>query len=487
MTALRGQSIAEHGYCASMGSGSSVGWRRVLLGAVLVVGLTGGVAIGTNLAGEDAVSPTSTLGSTPVAATDPSTSSSTGSSPDAAPGTSQASGDCPGFEPGQPFVESESVSMIDLGQSNGVQVQGAVYPRPDYEGRPWSQWGQGLALADGRFYSAIGDHVGPDGNSYVYEYHPSGTLTIVSDLVSLVDHEPGSWGYGKVHGQMVAGPCREIYFSSYWGTSSDISFEGSYQGDILFRIDPALRTVDPLLVPVEEHGTPSLAGWAEGGLVYGEAVDPIRMNQDVDEGPFYVYDTARDEVVFEGPPSPHIGFRNLIVDDLGRAYYSMGNGELAVYDPATNSISTHPHTMPSPWLRASTAPSPDGRIAAVTDEPFTFFVLHPSGEIQTVGPARGYTASMAMHPDGGSFFYIPEAHGGSWETGTPLVEVDIDTGEETVVVELNPLAEEHLGLTLGGTYNVVFDSSGQTLFIGMNAGGRDEDFGEVVLLVLQLP
>jgi hypothetical protein len=202
-----------------------------------------------------------------------------------------------------------------------------------------------------------------------------------------------------------------------------------------------------------------------------------------------VYDVYTEEVVFRGPDSPHVGYRNLIVDAQGRAYYSIGGGELAVYDPADDQLRTHPHTMPADWLRASTLPAPDGRVAAVTDEPYTFFILEPSGEIQTLGPARGYTASMAMHPDGDRFFYVPDAHGGSWRSNTPLVSVDTRTGEEQVVAELNNLAEQGLGMTLGGSYDVAVDPSGDKIFVGMNSGpvGTETDFGEVALLVVHLP
>ncbi len=118
-----------------------------------------------------------------------------------------------------------------------------------------------------------------------------------------------------------------------------------------------------------------------------------------------------------------------------------------------------------------------------------FFVLEPSGELRSLGEARGYTTSMALHPDGDRFFYIPDAHGGAWETGAPLISVDTTTGDQTVVAELNPLAEARLGLRLGGTYNIAVAPSGQTVFVGMNAGplGSDDGFGEVVLLVVHLP
>ena len=478
-----------------MGSGSLSGWRLALLAALLLVGLVGGVLLGTQLAGGSPDTPPDAADTVPDATTSsaPSAPGSTlapGMTPADAPLVDRA-GACADLPAGEPFIGGPSIELIELGESNGARVEGAVYPHPDYAGDPWTQWGQGLVIADGRFYSAIGDHLAPDGNSYIYEYDPAtGTLAMLGDLLSYVEHQPGSWGYGKVHAQMVAGACGEVYLSSYWGTYSDIRFDDVYRGDILFRLDPTLRTLDPLTVPVDAHGQASLGGWAQGGLLYGEAVDPVvKDQQDIEQGPLFVYDVYTEEVVFQGPDSPHVGYRNLIVDAEGRAYYSIGGGELAVYDPAVNEIQTHPHTMPADWLRASTVPAPDGRVAAVTDEPYTFFILEPSGEIQTLGPARGYTASMAMHPDGDHFFYVPDAHGGSWRSNTPLVRVDTRTGEEQVVAELNPLAEQGLGVTLGGSYDVAVDPSGDKVFVGMNSGplGAEDDFGEVALLVVYLP
>lgn len=123
---------------------------------------------------------------------------------------------------GEPFVTGETVELTDLGEVDGAPVSAAVYPHPDYEGKPWSQWGQGMVGANGRFYySAIGDHLAKDG------YDPtSNTLTMIGDALSYVDHVPCTWGYGKIHSQMVPGPCGEIYFSTYWGSSRDLEFEG---------------------------------------------------------------------------------------------------------------------------------------------------------------------------------------------------------------------------------------------------------------------
>jgi hypothetical protein len=398
------------------------------------------------------------------------------------------SASCSSF-PGEPLATdgpSAAVRVLQEGGDGRPRVEAVVYPHPDYEGHPWSQWGQGVVLSDGRFISAIGDHLGRDGNSYLYEYRPDdGTLTLVADVLSYADHQPGAWGYGKIHGQMALGPCGEIYFSTYWGDRDELTFSGSYRGDLLFRLDPDITSIANLGVPIEAHGIPSLTGWAEGGLLYGEAVDPLSESN---SGPFFAYDIERGEVVFrDDDPSP-VGFRNVAVDAGGRAYYSVTGGRLARYDPETGETVDDAHQVPGERLRASTHAAPDGTVYAVFEDPHEFLALEPSGSLRQLGTARGYTASLALHPDGDRFLYVPEAHGKSWEQGAPLIAVDTRTGEQTVVVELNPLAEDHLGLRLGGSYNVAVDPSGRVVYVGMNAGAveSEETFGEVALFVVHL-
>jgi hypothetical protein len=102
----------------------------------------------------------------------------------------------------------------ELQAANGAapRVQAVIYPHPDYQAKLWSQWGQGVALPDGRFFSAVGDHCGINGNAYFYEYSPdSGRLRMLSDVDSAVGHNDGAWGYGKIHAQMGLGPDGKLY------------------------------------------------------------------------------------------------------------------------------------------------------------------------------------------------------------------------------------------------------------------------------------
>jgi hypothetical protein len=389
--------------------------------------------------------------------------------------------DCP--EPSPPPAGGLSARATALSDT----VQAVVYPLPDHEGHPWSQWGIG-AFADGTFFSAIGDHCGRNGDSYIFEFDPAtSTLRLVADALTVVGHQTGGWGYGKIHARMVNGADGAIYVTTYWGSNAGLQFGSGYEGDALLRIDPSGK-VTSLGVPVAHRGVPSLAGSPDGRLLYGEAVDPLSGNRD--EGSFFVYDLAARKVVFEEEkPSGAPGFRNILVDGSGKAWFTFGDGQAAVYDPTSNSLMGERKTIPGSYLRASTNAAPDGTVYGVTAEPDVLFKVTRDGELQELGPARGYTAALALSRDGSQLFYVPGAHGTSSKQETPVIAVDTATGADRVLVRLNDVVEPALDLHVGGSYDVVLDPTGSMLFIGLNAGdpSTDETFGAVVLAIVKLP
>ncbi|MDH3189888.1 MAG: hypothetical protein OEM39_04510 [Acidimicrobiia bacterium] len=380
-------------------------------------------------------------------------------------------------------VQAEVVSAA-AGADAGVAL--ALYPRPDYEGKPWSAWGQGIAVDDGRFFSSIGDHQGADGNSFVYEYDPdSMTLTQIVDVLSVVSHVPGDWGFGKIHAQMVAGPCGDIFFSTYWGSRRGLTFNDGYQGDLLLRLDPEARSVGNLGLILPEHGVASMAATPDGSLIYAEAADPFGEKT----GSFVVIDAVTGETVFEDPNPAHGGYRNIAVGPDGSAYITWNETGLARYDPTANTLTEIGTQLPGGVLRASTVPDASGRVYAVSRDPAVFFSLDPDGAVTELGAALGYTTTIALSRDGSRFYYVPDAHGGSWEQGTPLIAVDTETGESETVVELNPLVEARYGLRAGGTYSVAVSADGGTIYVVLNAGdpATRDSFGEVVLAIVTLP
>jgi len=273
-----------------------------------------------------------------------------------------------------------------------------------------------------------------------------------------------------------------------------LTYTGTYRGDVMFHFDPRTSTVTPIGVPIPEHGTPSLASLGTNGLVYGEATDPNPRNpRNHDTGAFFVYDTKTQTVVFRDDNPDHSLFRNILLDNKGGAFVAGENGRLLVYQPGHHSLRDDGVQLPGGGpLRASTRPAPDGAVYAVTQSPDgrapeMFFALEPDASIRTLGPARGYTTSMALSADGSRFYYVPGAHGDSADQGTPVIEVDTKTGAQRVVTKLNPLATTTLGLSLAGSYNVALDTARNRLFVGLNAGKTPADpWGEVVLAIIDL-
>lgn len=439
-----------------------------------------GVALVLGLLATACASGGATGGTAPQEATQPPSTTTTTSARPVERRPAAAAAPCPARPP--PFRPGGARATACSLEADGVTVDVAVYPRPDYDADVWSAWSQGLVLPDGRYLSTIGDEGGTDGNSFLFEYDPAtATLERVVDVAGAIEADDG---YGKVHGQLVPAADGTVLLSTYWGDRDAVDPE-TYGGDHLLRYDPDARTLDDLGAPVPGFGVPSLAGSPDGRLLFGEAVDPAKRQ---DTGPFFVYDIARQEVVYRGSAEGHVGFRNVLVDADGVAHFSIGDGRLAAYDPGTGDVTVDDGRLPGAWLRASTRPAADGTVYGTTREPDRLFARRADGTIEPIGGPIDYTTSLAMSPDGRRVYYVPGAHGRAWRNGTPLLALDTATGESSEVVALNDLIEPALGLRVGGTYSVAVGPAGDTVYVTLNAGdpGERAAFGEVVLAAVNL-
>jgi len=378
----------------------------------------------------------------------------------------------------------------------GITVDFAPYPLPPYDGKPWSDWGEGLVASNGRYYSAIGDHLGADGNSYLYEYDPaSRTLRAVGDVLKAYGaHRQGDWGYGKVHGQISEDACGQLYFHTYWGTRRGLRYGGSYSGDLLMRYDPRTQQLVSLGVPMPEMGSPSTQMWAAGGLFYGEANHPASKDAPWPEGKiFWAYDVSSQKVTFRSPRLiDHGSGRDIAVDRDGRAYYSGGGRDLLRYDPATNTeerIASFPHDGK---LRASSDPAPDGKIFMTTNKKGEYhaYLFDPEdGALTELAALAGDTADLAISASGQVAYFTPGAHGQGRELGFPLMEID-RSGSKRTIVELGPIIAAAGGPYPAGTYSYSTDPANPgDIYILANAGaiGSDGNFGQPLLIVVHLP
>ena len=115
---------------------------------------------------------------------------------------------------GKPYVTIKSKDLLKpLGElQRGVTiaktpptVEFHYYDCQTYEGKPWSVWGDGLAVGD-KYYSPVGDHLSPMGNAFVYEYDAkSKQLKKLVDVRSVLKRPDGWYTPGKIHSQLGLG------------------------------------------------------------------------------------------------------------------------------------------------------------------------------------------------------------------------------------------------------------------------------------------
>jgi len=453
-----------------------------IIGVVLLALLAAACTAGAS----ESDSPGTTAQTTSLRSTsNPATTAAETTTTPVAPATEPAdSGFCEST-PGAPFVDEDAVTLEPLATSGPLDVYAAEYPLPGPTVGLWSQWGQGIVSSvTGRHYSALGDHLGPDGNSHIYEYDPATrALRRVGDVLALVDHQPGAWGYGKIHAQMVEDSCGSIWTFTYWGTRSDIEYGRGYEGDLLLEIEPAARTLRSHGALVGERGVPSLAITPDGRYLVGESVEA-----DTDDGDLVVFDTSTAAVTEVVDDPEHVGFRALAVDSQGRVLYSTASGTLRALIPETGETADTGIVVPGDepeFLRAATPVTSTGVFYGVSQYSFDLFSVAGDGSVEVIGNAGEYTASLATTPEGDRVFWMPGAHGDAWQLGAPILQLDTATGEVTELVSLAEPFEERFGLLPGGTYSITYHEG--SLIVGVNASPLDDDsgFGTVVLVVVE--
>ncbi len=428
---------------------------------------------------------TSAPGSSPDPTVSSAGSPATGSTTiGSQPATTSAEG-CQPPSDGVDWRDDGTVTLEQISSDDGVEVYAAEYPLPGPTAGLWTQWGQGIALGDGRHLSAVGDHLGVDANSYLFVYDEGQrTLTRFGDVLSVVPHETGSFGYGKIHAQMVRDRCGSVWAATYWGTRDNLTYANGYEGDRLLEIQPDARTISDRGPFAGEHGNPTMTIAGDGRTLVAGSVDV--ESEEPDRGMLTVYDTSTRETLNQVEDPRQEGFRALGIDPVsGNIFYSIGDNRLASLDPASGEFTDMEVTLPGWWLRSVTRPAPDGTVYGAADDEPGLFSISPDGTLTDLGDPGGSVTSIAMTPDGSRIFWMPDAHGGAWEIGAPVRSMDTATGEITEVTSLLEPFGDKLELLPGGSYSLVYDDG--RLILGVNASPLDDDsgFGVPVLVVIE--
>lgn len=384
------------------------------------------------------------------------------------------------------------------------------YPGQTYVGKPWSNWGEGMAV-ENTYYSAIGDHLGFGGkntpktgnlgNAFVYAYDAKKKeLRMLTDIQQLLNMPEGHYTPGKVHGRVDLARDGWLYYSTHRGSIMATVPEFHYKGDWILRTHP--ETGESEIVahgPIPEHSIPNSVVDPERMISYG-GTRFGGLRRGVDKHPehelFFAYDLVEKKVLYSASKASPFGLP--FSRSTGRVYYTSGDAhdlKIMRYDPEENEATEIDGD--SRFMGHAAPESKDGYIYTASfhrnNDQAGIYALHvPTEKIEFLGPFHvgekiRQVASLAIDPNGRFLYYTPGSHGGSEFTGTPIVQFDVKTGQRKVIAFLHPFCQEEYGATLKGTYSVAIDPKGDKLYATWNVSRDSKVWDSCALTVIHIP
>ena len=355
------------------------------------------------------------------------------------------------------------------------------YPGQDYPGNPWSVWGESLCVG-GKYYSAIGDHKGPEGNSFLYEYDSAtGKIRILADLRKILKLPAGHYTPGKIHSRIDLGQDGWLYYSTHRGSTRVTTPKHHFKGGWILRTHPATAKTEIVAhAPLPMQTLPASVLDPRRMIFYAGTADGDYRNKRIQ---FLAYDTAKRKVLY----SDDNGFSRYAIFSAssGRLYYHDGSStpgqttgprQLVCFDPAKPG-------KPRPinarvGLRAATQELANGKVYTIDHNELWEFDCKTETAL-SLGPAavasKTYTTSIdADHKTGRYLYYIPGAHGGAEKDGTPLVQYDLKTRTRKVLCFLHPYHYDRCGFIPLGTFGSAVSPEGDKVYITWN-GNRGTD------------
>jgi len=354
----------------------------------------------------------------------------------------------------------------------------------------WSAWGDSLYASDGKFYATIGDHAAW-GTTYVYQVDPdAGTVRLVIDVNKALGLRREDYAAGKIHAPIIDRGDGWLYFVNYPGTAPGA--ESSYKGDWFFRYEMATGKVEQLGVLVPGCGVAALRYHPPSDTLYGLAegfgLEVAPRNK------FFAYDLGRRGLVYYGGPEPGMT-RALMVAANGRAYYGGTDKMLKRYDPKAKTVASLDQQIPGDGnLRAVSRPAADGVIYAISADG-VLFAFDPETE-RITWSARAFTenshyiTTCRLDPTERYLYYVPDAHGGAWKVGAPLIQFDLDAQKPKGLAFFNEFFVQNRAYNLGGTYGIALSPDGGQLLIcwnGAPVGDRQQGFGLCSAMIVHIP
>lgn len=383
-------------------------------------------------------------------------------------------------------------------------------PPPRKDGGLWTVWGQGTYYpANGKLYGAVGNHEFYDSRLHLFEYDPKAKRVQTFRELNSFAGLPIDYGDGKIHGTLDFYNGPTIYFLTYWTeypAPKEKQFQQGYEGGRLMSFNVNTRKARDLGVPMKRTSWQLHKMDTNRGLLFAVGA-PWHE--------FLCYDIKNNKMLFGGylPDGMKWYERALFVDDqTGCAYASNRSGSdsevhIIQYDSTKNRFTKMKSCVPAiekagegNQIRAATQRKlKDGAFICISRWGRMFKFYPEQDRVKDLGPcwsaepSKLYTASIAVSPDDRYIYYIPAAHGGSHELGSPVVQYNVTTGERKAIAFLFPFLYEKYGYITGGTFSVSMDEKGERLFIIMNGAFNEwkkdggDVFGDPSVIVVHIP
>lgn len=377
------------------------------------------------------------------------------------------------------------------------------YPGQTYAGKPWSNWGDSLAV-NGKYYASIGDHHAANGadkehtgTGRVFEYDPDKKeFRLLVDVAKVLDLPAGHYVPGKIHGRLDLGDDGWLYFSTHRGSTTVTTDAYHYEGDWIFRCDPKTGKTEVVVRgPVPKHCIPCSVLDPKRLIFYGGTAPGT--GGETTGIQFFAYDVKNKKLLYSGPDGPSRYM--ILAKSTGRVYYVPGkdegtSGPLMRFDPAKAGPPVK--TGVELGLRAATQETADGLVYTVSKggkgTEATLWAFDTKTErVEKLGDAavgtQAYIASLDADPTGRFLYYVPGAHGGGEVDGSPVVQYDVKTRTRKVIAFLHPFYQEKYGCTLQGTFSTAVDPKGDRLYVTWNVSRGGKVWDCCALTVIHIP
>jgi hypothetical protein len=347
------------------------------------------------------------------------------------------------------------------------------YGGQDYATKLWSAWGDNLAVGN-KCYSAIGDHDAPEGNAFLYSYDAeTKELEEVVDLRKVLKVPAGKYTPAKIHSRIDLGSDGWLYFSTHRGSTRTTIPENGFTGGWILRYHPEKKTTEIVAhAPLAQQTLPTSILDPDRLIFYAGTADGTNQA----EPKFLAYDIKNRKVLYSDDYGPYR--YAIFAKSTGQVYFHGSRtaenrkavGPLVRFDPEKPGQPVE--IKATLGLRTASEETRSGKVYTADRDNLWEFDTK-SEKVKELGPlavaSKDYITSIDLDRKTERYlYYVPGAHGGSENDGSPLVQYDLKTKTRKVIVFLHPYYHKKYDYVPGGCYGVAVSPAGDKVYITWN-------------------